>query len=129
MSQRMQCEPFTPTIWRLFSEASPLLYLVAAVNDEDQIVGHACGDVRTWDGKVVCWVSQVEMDEPADRTLKESFLTSIDQWAHTVRDQLSAQAPGSSLSRILMCSHRMHDAWARHAGFEPYRVLYAREVR
>jgi len=115
------------TVWALFSQASPLLYLVAAVEVEtDRIVGHAMGDIRKWDGKMVGWIGQVEMDQAAGRELVDAFLTHSSNWVHSVNQVLQPQ--GIEVDTLIMCTPRMTDAWARHAGFEPYRVLLKREV-
>ena len=118
-------------IWELYAKASPLLGLWLAFKGE-QPVGHALAQIQSWDGRLVGWVNQVEMDAPAGRALKDTFLTSLENWVHLVNRHLK-QANQPVVHEIMMVTRRgsdkLFDHWARHAGFDPYLTLYRREVR
>lgn len=118
-------------VWELYAKASPLLGLWLAFK-VDQPVGHALAQIQSWDGRLVGWVNQVEMDAPAGRALKDTFLTALENWVHVVNHQLK-QANQPLVHEILMVTRRgsekLFDHWARHAGFDPYLTLYRREVK
>lgn len=118
-------------VWELYAKASPLLGLWMAFKGE-HVVGHALGQIQSWDGRLVGWVNQVEMDAPAGRALKDTFLTSLDNWVHLVNRHLK-QANQPLVHEIMMVTRRgsekLFDHWARHAGFDPYLTLYRREIK
>ncbi len=118
-------------VWELFAKASPLLGLWLAFKG-DQPIGHALGQIQSWDGRLVAWVNQVEMDALAGKALKDTFLTSLENWVHVVNQHLKA-ANQPPVREILMVTRRgtdtLFDHWSRHAGFDPYLTLYRREVR
>lgn len=118
-------------IWELYAKASPLFGLWLIFKG-DQPIGHALVQLQSWDGNLVAWVNQVEMDMPAGRALKDTFLTSLENWVHTVNRHLK-QSNAALVDEIIMVTRRgsakLYDHWARHAGFEPYLTLYHRKVK
>ena len=118
-------------VWELYAKASPLLGLWLAFKGE-QVVGHALGQIQSWDGRLVAWINQVEMDAPAGRALKDTFIGALEGWVHLVNRHLK-QANQPLVHEIMMVTRRgsekLFDHWARHAGFDPYLTLYRREIK
>lgn len=121
-------KPIADGAWRLYAEGTPFLGLWVALDAYGNLVGHALGDVRHWDGRMCCWVLQVVMDTPAGTALKTEFLTALKVWWQEVNHYSRAQN-GPEIHRPLMQSYRITDAaWARHAGFKPYAHIYQMEM-
>lgn len=118
--------------WELFAKASPLLGLWLAIKDQKEVCGHALAKIQTWDGRLVGWINQVEMDTVAGRALKDTFLTSLENWVHTVNQQLKPQNI-DPVKELMMVTRRgsaaNFDHWSRHAGFDPYLTVYRREIK
>jgi len=119
--------PVANGAWRLYAEGTPFLGLWVALDAQDRIVGHALGDVRYWDGRLVCWILQVVMDAPAGLALKTEFLTALTVWWHEAASH-SRVTGGDDVGRPLMQSYRMTNAWVRHSGFTPYANIYQMEM-
>ena len=115
------------TVWKLYAEKSPLLGLWVWITDDKRLIGHALAKVEEFDGRLVGWVTQVEMDEPATRNEKELGITTLENWVRNLNQLYQAQ--GIKVTELMMISKRMNDPWARHAGFELYRAIFRREVR
>ena len=117
--------------WELFAKASPLLGLWLAFK-KDQIVGHSLAQIQSWDGRLVAWVNQVEMDNVAGKALKDTYITSVENWVHSVNQQLKA-SQAEPVREIMMVTRRgttaNFDHWSRHAGFDPYLTIYRREIK
>lgn len=113
-------------LWTLYAADSPLLGVWAAQRGE-MLVGHALGLIEHWQGRPVAWVNQVDMDEPAPKAFKDLFLAELTAWVREANESLAKQ--GLQVKEFLMQSHRMTDAWARHAGFDVHRVIFKREVK
>jgi hypothetical protein len=118
-------------VWELYAKASPLLGLWIAFRNE-QPIGHALAQIQSWDGRLVGWVNQVEMDTRAGRALKDTFLVSLENWVHMVNQHLKA-ANQPLVHELMMVTRRgadqSFDHWSRHAGFDPFLTLYRREVK
>ena len=119
-------EALLTEVWGLFAQKSVGLGLWAALDTDESVIGHALATVQMWDRSPVGWVHQVKMDFPATTTLKDGFLGELEGWLKDVNATLNAQ---SQIGDLMMCSPRMKDSWARHAGFMPYRMIYRREVK
>ena len=133
MSRRMggNADLLKTQIWDLYAKGSPLLGLWLAFKDTE-VVGHALGQIQSWDGKPVAWVNQVEMDTIAGKALKDTFLQALESWVRTVNRLVKDSTPTPVyIHDILMVTRRspQHDHWSRHAGFDPYLTLYRREVK
>jgi hypothetical protein len=119
-------------VWDLYAKNSSLLGLWAAVKD-DQVIGHALGQVQQWDGRWVAWINQVEMDTHAGKALKDTFLTSVENWVHLINQQCQQANSTDRIREIFMVTRRgaanSFDHWSRHAGFDPYLTIYRREVQ
>lgn len=117
--------------WELFAKASPLLGCWLAFKDQ-QVCGHALAQIQSWDGRLVAWINQVEMDTLAGRALKDTFITSVENWVHVVNREL-AVSKAEPVREIMMVTRRgtaaQFDHWSRHAGFDPYLTIYRREVK
>ena len=117
-------------VWELFSKASPLLAIWLAMKD-GQVVGHMLAQVQTWDGRLVGWINQAEMDMVAGRHLKDESLNALENWVHHVNAQLKPNNLGP-IRELMMVTRRhgekVFDPWARHVGFTPELVIYRREV-
>ena len=118
-------------VWELYAKASPLLGLWLAFKGE-QVVGHALGQIQSWDGRLVAWINQVEMDTIAGKALKDTFLRNTEQWVHAVNRVLK-QNNTAPVREMMMVTRRgsshAFDHWSRHAGFDPYLTIYRREVK
>lgn len=118
-------------VWELYAKASPLLGLWLAFKG-DQPVGHALGQVQSWDGRFVAWINQVEMDTTAGAALKDTFINALEGWVHTVNRHLK-QANQPVIREILMVTRRgtakHFDHWSRHSGFDPYLTIYIRHIQ
>lgn len=118
-------------IWELYAKASPLLGLWLAFKG-DQPVGHALGQVQSWDGRLVAWINQAEFDMTATRDFKDLYINALEGWVHTVNRYLK-QANQPVIREIMMVTRRgtakNFDHWSRHSGFDPYLTVYRREVR
>jgi len=119
-------------VWELYAKASPLLGLWLAFKG-DQPIGHALAQIQSWDGNLVGWVNQVEMNMPAGKALKDTFLTALENWVHLVNRHLKQANHPQLVEDIIMVTRRgsdkLFDHWARHAGFDPYLTLYRRKVQ
>lgn len=117
-------------IWELYAKASPLLGLWLAFKD-DQPIGHLLGQVQSWDGHLVGWVNQAELDTVAGHALKDTVLAALDGWIHTVNRHLK-QSNQPLIRDIMMVTRRgtakHFDHWSRHGGFDPYLTVYRRAV-
>jgi len=118
-------ESLVNDVCKLHAEKSPLLGLFVAIEDE-QVVGHALAFVRDWDGRWVAWVTQVEMDHPVDRVLRGELLAVLGRWVEEFN--LAFKVQGIHVSEMMICTPLMHDGWARHSGFTPYRYLMIRKI-
>lgn len=118
-------------VWNLFAADSPLLGLWLAFH-RDVVIGHALGQVQSWDGRLVGWVHQVEMSTVAGQALKDKFLVSLEQWVQTANVSLKPTGQ-SPITELMMVTRRtpnaLFDHWSRHAGFDPYLVIYRRPVK
>ena len=118
-------------VWELYAKNSPVLGLWAAL-DHETVVGHALAQIQGWDGRLVGWVNQVEMDTAAGTALKDTFLIALENWVHMVNASLK-QSNQDLIHELIMVTRRAsdhgHDHWSRHAGFDPYLYLYRREVK
>jgi hypothetical protein len=135
MSHRMggNAQLLKAQVWELFAKKSPLLGLWLAIRD-DQVIGHALAQMQTWDGRLVAWINQVEMDKVAGLALKDDFINSVETWVHMVNQQLKQHnAQAELVKEIMMVTRRgtstLFDHWSRHAGFDPYLTIYRREVK
>lgn len=120
-------QAFADQVW-IAHAAKDVRTAVWVVLDQDhQIVGHALAQLREWDGYLVGWVSQVEMDVIAGPKLLHQFLDELEQqWLPELNAYL---APANQkVTRMIMASPRMTNAWARHAGFHPHQQLFIRDV-
>jgi hypothetical protein len=116
--------------WKLYAENSPLLGLWVATDDlDDDIVGHALGDIEQWSGRTVAWISQVMMDMITPQSIKLSAMAAFDNWVDEVNEWAVANKLPWKVTEILMMSPRMSESWARHSGFDLYRQVYRRLVR
>jgi hypothetical protein len=117
-------------IWELYAKASPLLGLWVAFKGE-QPIGHLLGQVQSWDGRLVAWINQAEMDTHAGLAFKDLFITALEGWVHTINRHLK-QANQPLVREIMMVTRRgtakNFDHWSRHCGFDPYLTVYRREV-
>lgn len=114
-------------LWTLFAQQSPLLGAWAATRYK-AVVGHAIGLIEPWNGKNVAWIQQVEVDAVMPREFKDQFLHEVTVWVREANGVL-AKASIPPVTDLMMQSHRMTDAWAKHAGFDQHRVIFRREVR
>lgn len=110
------------TLWQQYASRSKLLGLWVGLKD-GEVVAHCVADIRTWDGKPVVWVLQVETDEPITRAYRDLVLATVDEWALG-----AAKALGVTLERHMMSTPHMKDAWLRHCGYTPYRMLMERPI-
>lgn len=108
--------------WLMYAQRSKALGLWAGLR-LGEVVGHALADIRMWDGQAVSWVLQLETDEVVGRAYRDYVLQTLDEWALE-----AAQALKVTVERHVMSTPRMVDAWARHSGFTPYRILHERPV-
>lgn len=122
-------EALVTTTWKQYADGTPLLGLWIALDADGLIVGHALGDVQLWSGRTVAWITQVVMDERADSSLRDQFLTACTLWVQQVNEWAKSHQQTWTVSEIVMMSPRMTDSWARHAGFDEYRRVYRRIVR
>lgn len=115
--------------WKLYAEGTPLLGLWVALSPLDKVVGHALGDIESWGGRTVAWITQVVMDEIAPADLKTQMMDEFDRWVHEANQWAETNKLSWRVTELLMMTPRMSDAWARHAGFEMYRTVHRRMVR
>lgn len=115
--------------YRLYADGTPYLGLWAAVDEHNEVVGHALGDIEFWNGRMVAWVSQVKMDGPAGYALKEVFMFALDAWVREANDYAKQHNQTWQVSEVMMMTPRMTEGWARHSGFDVYRTVYRRNVR
>ncbi len=117
-------------VWELYAKASPLLGLWLAFKG-DQPIGHALGQVQSWDGRLVAWINQAEFDMVATREFKDLYLAALEGWVHTVNRHLK-QASQPPIREIMMVTRRgtakNFDHWSRHSGFDPYLTVYIRHL-
>lgn len=117
-------------IWELYAKASPLLGVWLAFKG-DQPVGHALGQVQSWDGRFVAWINQAEFDMVSTKEFRDLYLTTLENWVHTVNRHLK-QASQPVIREIMMVTRRgtakNFDHWSRHTGFDPYLTVYRRAV-
>jgi hypothetical protein len=109
-------------VWKAFAASSPALGLWVGIQD-DEIVGHALADIRFYDGTPVVWVLQVETDIVVGRAYRDFILKTIDDWGLA-----ASKAMNLTVIDSLMSTPRINDAWARHSGYEPYRVIHRRRI-
>lgn len=123
-----KADTLSNTLWQAYATKDPSWAVWAALDHAGRVVGHALAQVRDYDGTTVAWVAQVEMDTVAAKATKLEFLDEIERWVKEVNAILEARklAP---ITTIMMSSPRMTDGWARHAGFDPYRMVYTRALK
>lgn len=113
-------------VWNAYAQKDPTYAVWAVIAFDGTIIGHALAKIVDYDGKWVGWVKQVEMDTPSAKLLKEQFLDAVNRWIREVN--LALEPRKIEVRDLMMSSPRMTDGWARHAGFEPYRMVYRRRV-
>jgi hypothetical protein len=109
-------------VWKMFAANSPAFGLWVGIKD-DQIVGHALADIRPYDGEWRVWVLQVETDIVVGRAYRDFVQKTIDDWGLG-----AAKALNLTVGDSLMSTPRINDAWARHSGYEVYRVIHRRRI-
>lgn len=113
----------------LYVQASPYLGLWVVVH-EASVCGHGLAKIERFDGRLVCWITQVEMDAPASAEVRRQWLSELGAWVN----ELNAQLAPARIERYIMATQRTPrragemDGWTRHAGFNFFRALYAKEV-
>lgn len=129
-SRRFGGDPkaMTELVWNLYAQNSPLLGLCVAMED-DVIVGHVLATITQWDGRMVGWVNQMEMDASCSRPFLDAQLDALDAWVKEVNDWYALQRMPVVIKDVLMQTPRMSDAWSRHVGFDAYRLICRREVK
>lgn len=118
--------PLGNQVWKAFAERSPSLGLWVVVED-GRLIGHLLADIRTWDGRYVGWVLQLQLDGGHDAiTAAEvaSTLAAMDTWIST----WNAQARGAEVREILFVTPHETEAWAKKFGFFKKRDLRSRPV-
>lgn len=94
---------------------------------EHRLVGHAVAQIKEWNGHLVGWVTQVEMDHHAGVRLREQWLLDLDCWVHE-GNALLVKAGHAPVTECMMLTKRHSEAWTRHAAFKEAWWLYKREV-
>ena len=112
-------------VWKQVADKSPTLGLFVAIEDE-QIMGHALGFIRDWDGRWVAWLTQVQLDHVVGHATHDQMLAFLGEWVEQFN--LAFKAHGIHVAEMMDCTPLMHDAWARHSGFTPYRYLMLRKI-
>ena len=127
MSSRFDGNPdaLVEDVHQRFAKKDPTLGLFVGVED-DQIVGHVLAFIQTHDGKWVCWITQVSHDRRADRALIDTVLATLTDFVEQFN--FSFKNHGIQVTRMLFQTPHMHDMWARHSGFTPYRYIMARDL-
>lgn len=132
MSSRFggEAQALVDTVWRLYAENAPILGLWVAI-ENGQLVGHVLGMASQWDGRMVAWVNQAEMDEGHSHPyFIEEQLTALDAWVHEMNAWYAEQKAHVVIREEMMQTPWIEraKAWARGFGFEPYRLICRREV-
>ena len=115
--------------WKLYAEGTPLLGLWVALSPLGKVVGHLLGDIETWSGRTVAWITQAVMDDIAPTDLKQSMMDELDRWVQEANRWAMTNKFPWQVTELLMMTHRTPDAWVRHTGFEHYRAVCRRIVR
>lgn len=115
--------------WKLYADGTPLLGLWVALSPMDRVVGHLLGDIESWGGRTVAWITQAVMDDIAPSDLKQSMMDELDGWVHEANQWAMTNKLPWQVTELLMMTPRDANAWARHTGFELYRTVHRRLVR
>lgn len=112
-------------VHKQFAAKDPTLGLFVGL-DEEQIVGHVLAFIQQYDGRWVCWITQVEHDRRAGRQLIDAVLASLTDFVEQFN--YSFKNHGIRVDDMIFVTPRMTDAWAEHSGFIPYRYLMSRKI-
>lgn len=127
MSERYGSDPefLVTQAWTLYAGRSPALGLWAGIEDE-QVVGHAYAVIQQWDGKWVGWLSQAELDHPVSVPYRAMVMRAMEEWIG--RFNALYRDKGMAVDGMMMVTPRMNSPFARHSGWEPYRVMHRRPL-
>lgn len=120
-------ETLAQEVWTHFSQKSPTMALWVAMLD-GRMIGHTLAFLKESNGEWVVWVTQTEIDRRSERSLVDDALQALNLWAHEINLWAEKAAPHVVVTHIRCETPRITDAWSRHVGFEPYRLILQRKV-
>lgn len=123
------CDPasLVQELWGAFSTMNPLYCIWAGV-ERGNVVGHLLLAVQNKDGYPVAYILQADSDVILPRRMIKEALGALHLWVQEFNLWADKAAPHLHLRWLYMESHRMSEAWMRHVGFEPHRMIFRRAV-
>lgn len=128
MSHRFEgdADALVNDVWKCFAERSAFLGLWAGL-DGEEVIGHMLAFIKQWDGQWVAWVTQLEVDRPMTKALREAGVAALEEWVEQFN--FSFQNQGVRINDILMSTPHSLKAMRRLFGFEEYRSIGRRHLR
>ena len=117
-------------VMTLFLKGTPELGLWVARRN-GAIVGHLLAMLAQWDGKMVAWVNQAQMDRGESHPDFIAQITkALDDWVDEANAWYAAHHVPIVIREQMMQTPWMDraEAWTRGFGFQPHRLLCRREV-
>lgn len=117
-------------VMALHLKRTPELGLWVAQRD-GAIVGHLLAMLSQWDGKLVAWVNQAEMDAGESHPdFRRWQLDALDQWVAEANTWYAQHGVPVVIREMMMQTPWVERAetWARGFGFKPHRLVCRREA-